>query len=106
VTQTPDVIDASGSPTTLEDSVAKAEDKAKKETFGEAFGGALEKLSTGSAQGPIARNAARVSGPTTIAPASLPIPTGPTPLVDPRVVEAQRQQLAMALQRLNKGRLA
>jgi len=27
------------------------------------------------------------------------------PLVDPRAAEAQRQQLAMAMQRLNSGRL-
>ena len=40
---------------------------------------------------------------------TVPIPITPTPamvpLVDPRAAEAQRQQLAMAMQRLNSGRL-
>jgi hypothetical protein len=40
---------------------------------------------------------------------TVPIPITPTPtmvpLVDPRAAEAQRQQLAMAMQRLNTGRL-
>jgi hypothetical protein len=40
---------------------------------------------------------------------TVPIPVTPTPtmvpLVDPRAAEAQRQQLAMAMQRLNSGRL-
>ena len=46
------------------------------------------------------------------APSRAPVPIAPTPApaqvvptVDPRAAESQRQQLAMALQRLNSGRL-
>jgi hypothetical protein len=34
------------------------------------------------------------------------MPAGVFPTVDPKVADAQRQQLAMALQRLNSRRLA
>lgn len=42
--------------------------------------------------------------PTVAATPASPTPTM-VPMVDPRVVEGQRQQLAMAMQRLNSGRL-
>ena len=38
-------------------------------------------------------------------PAAMPAPAGISPIVDPRVAESQRQQLAMALKRLNSGGL-
>ena len=58
-----------------------------------------------AAKGPVAQNAARASGPTTIAAPSPPTPPGVAPIVDPRMADMQRQQLAMALQRLNSRRL-
>ena len=56
------------------------------------------------AKGPVAQNAARPTGSGVIAMPT-PMPQGIMPTVDPKVVDAQRQQLAMALQRLNSGRL-
>lgn len=58
-----------------------------------------------AAKGPVAQNAARASGPTTITAPSPPTPPGVSPIVDPRMADMQRQQLAMALQRLNSRRL-
>ena len=46
--------------------------------------------------------------PSTPANATAPqvnMPTGPVPIVDPRTADAQRQMLAMAMQRLNSGKL-
>jgi len=47
------------------------------------------------------------TAPAASTPVPIPITPTPTmvPLVDPRAAEAQRQQLAMAMQRLNTGRL-
>jgi muramidase (phage lysozyme) len=56
------------------------------------------------AKGPVAQNAARPTG-SGIINMPQPMPQGVTPTVDPRVADAQRQQLALALQRLNSGRL-
>ena len=73
--------------------------------YGDAAGDALADLGKIYANGPVAKNAARSSGSTTT-PAATPLtPQGPFPMVDPKVAEAQRQQLAMALQRLNSGKL-
>ena len=63
--------------------------------LGDAFG----------AKGPAAMNASRPSGPSTIPMPQLPIPQGPVPMVDPRAIENQRQMLALAMQRLNSGKL-
>ena len=57
------------------------------------------------AKGPVAQNAAKAPIAANVPMASLPVPQGPVPMVDPRVADAQRQQLAVALQRLNSGRL-
>lgn len=70
--------------------------------------GAEDVLSTFAdlaAKGPVAQNAARPSGPTMLAPPTPPAPQVVSPIVDPRIADAQRQQLAMALQRLNSRRL-
>ena len=71
------------------------------------FGGFGDMLSgLGTALGGAGAKATGSSGP-----ANLPIPVvhpppGVFPTVDPKIVEAQRQQLAAAMQRLNSGRLA
>ena len=69
--------------------------------FGEALsamaGGMYGGKGGGASQGP--------SGPTTVPMAQLPRPSGPISMVDPKMAEMQRQQLAMALQRLNSGKL-
>ena len=48
---------------------------------------------------------ASAASSTTVPMANLPTPPGVQPLTDPRVAAAQRQQLAMAMQRLNSGKL-
>ncbi len=75
--------------------------KSKGEAIGDIFSGFGDLM----AKGPVAQNAARPSGPANLPLMTLPIPQGPVPTVDPRLVEAQRQQLAAAMQRLNSGRL-
>jgi hypothetical protein len=66
---------------------------------------AIKGLGQATAATGLARN------PTATAPIS-PVPVAPTPppaqvvpMVDPRVADNQRQQLALAMQRLNSGRL-
>ena len=80
-------------------------DKKKKTTeekIGDAAGEGLENVGKAYAAG--AKNAG-ASGPANIPVPSLPTPPGIAPLVDPKMAEAQRQQLAYAMQRLNSGRL-
>jgi len=67
---------------------------------GDAFAGIGEMFAK-SAQG----SRALPSTPANATMASLPQPSGPFPMVDPKQAEMQRQQLAMALQRLNSGKL-
>jgi hypothetical protein len=88
-------------PTEVASTLGKSIGEKARDATSDAFGD-LGKL---LAEGPVAKNAARPSGP-----ANLPVPTNPTPAgvfptVDPKVAEIQRQQLAMALQRLNSGKL-
>src|SRR4029077_10880997 len=40
-----------------------------------------------------------------VTPPIAPTPAGVVPIIDPRAAENQRQQLAMAMQRLNSGKL-
>ena len=68
-------------------------------------GDAFEDLGKIFAQGPVAQNAARPSSPANAPTAALPTPPGVQPIADPRQAEMQRQQLALAMQRLNSGRL-
>jgi hypothetical protein len=75
--------------------------KSKGEAIGDIFSGIGDIM----AKGPVAQNAARPSSPANLPLASLPMPQGPVPMVDPRLADAQRQQLAAAMQRLNSGRL-
>jgi hypothetical protein len=70
------------------------------EGLGEAISG-LGQAVTGASKDPYATASARATPP---APPAMPAPAM-VPLVDPRAAESQRQQLAMAMQRLNSGRL-
>jgi len=70
------------------------------EGLGEAIS-SLGQAVTGSGKGLYDTAPARAA---TVAPPVAPTP-GVVPLVDPRIAENQRQQLAMAMQRLNSGRL-
>lgn len=69
--------------------------------MGDIFGGLADVF----AKGPVAQNAATKSGPANLPLPQLPTPSAPVPIVDPRAADAQRQQLAAAMQRLNSGRL-
>jgi hypothetical protein len=70
--------------------------------LGEAISGLGQAVAgTGLARDPYATTTARA--PVPLAP--LPPPPTVAPMVDPRVAENQRQQLALAMQRLNSGRL-
>jgi hypothetical protein len=86
------------------DTIAKVENKTKSQDIADAFGDALSKLGAGYAGGPIAQNARTATG-SGLVPMTQTTPTGPIPTSDPRQADAQRQQLAMVLQRLNSGRL-
>jgi hypothetical protein len=97
---------AGGGPPTqgaLADAVAPPEQK--KKDYKEAASEVLGDIGKLYAEGPVARNAARASGPTTVPAAALPMAPGVQSMVDPRMIEMQRNQLAMALQRLNSGKL-
>lgn len=75
--------------------------------FGKAAGGfgeALDKLGTSMGGSASAQNN-RSSGPANLPMASLPPPAPLAPITDPRMADMQRQQLALAMQRLNSGRL-
>ena len=77
-----------------------------KNQFGTGFGEALAGHRTGVRRhGAAGRGTASAPSSTTVPAAQLPTPPGPISMVDPRMVEAQRQKLAMAMQRLNSGKL-
>lgn len=93
-------------PPTLADSKAKVDEETKKKSYGEIFGETLADIGKSMAEGPIAKGATKGS---VSANAALPVPitpAAPSPLFSNQQAEAQRQQLAMMLQRLNAGRLA
>jgi hypothetical protein len=76
-------------------------------TLGKKIGGAAEgvfddfsKLYAAQAKDGYAK-----SSPANLPVQSAPTPTPVSPIMDPRMVDAQRQQLALALQRLNSGKL-
>jgi muramidase (phage lysozyme) len=91
---------------TASDDTGKKDEKKKKRTteekIGDAAGEGLENIGKAYAAG--AKNTLP-SSPATVAPPMLPLPQGPQPMVDPKMVEMQRQQLALAMRRLNSGRL-
>jgi muramidase (phage lysozyme) len=78
---------------------------AAKTDYGKGAGDIFSAMGDLFSKGPVAQNAARPSGPANLPVPILPVPPNPIPTVDPRVAQAQRQQLAMALQRLNSGKL-
>jgi len=102
VDPTPNVGSGSGDYTpTTSPGVDTSTVSASKGGVGDIFSG----LGDIFAKGPVAQNAARPSGPANLPVPILPVPPSVVPTVDPRVAQAQRQQLAMALQRLNSGKL-
>jgi hypothetical protein len=76
-------------------------DKKKKTNWGEAAGEGLENVGKAYAAG--AKNV--TSSPANVAIPMLPVPQAPASMIDPKRAEMQRQQLAIAMQRLNSGKL-
>jgi muramidase (phage lysozyme) len=68
--------------------------------IGDIFGGIADSMSKSAAV-----NNARASSPANLPLPSLPTPLPMMPMIDPKQAEMQRQQLAMAMQRLNSGKL-
>jgi hypothetical protein len=92
-----------GDTTTSDD---KPKDKKKKD-YGDIAGDTVSDIGKLFAEGPVAKNAARASGPATVPLLSTSSAMqGTVPMTDPKIADMQRQQLAMALQRLNSRRLA
>jgi len=89
------------STTTKPDEDKTVKDEKKKTNWGEAAGEGLEAVGKAYAAG--AKNQA--SSPANVPVPSLPIPQPPAAMVDAKRAEMQRQQLAIAMQRLNSGRL-
>lgn len=99
---------ASASTTTPGDDTTTSDEKTKdkkKKDYGDIAGDAVSDIGKLYAEGPVAKNAARASSPANIAAPSTPTAPGPIPMTDARLAEAQRQQLALAMQRLNSRRL-
>lgn len=81
------------------------DDKTKKPAdYRDALGEGLEKLGAGYATAN-KDTVARAPSSTTVPAAALPMAPGPMSMVDPKMIEMQRQQLALAMQRLNSGKL-
>ena len=76
-----------------------------KNQFGTGLGEALQGIGQAFGGGVGAGRGTAAASSTTVPAAQLPTAPGPISMVDPRMVEAQRQQLAMAMQRLNSGKL-
>ena len=79
----------------------KKDKKEKKTNWGEAAGEGLENVGKAFAAG--AKNV--TANPANVPIPMLPMPQGPQPMIDPKRAEMQRQQLAIAMQRLNSGKL-
>ena len=69
------------------------------------FGDELGKLGEGMARSAGGGTASRGQNPYVVGAGQMSQPGAPVPIIDPRMVEAQKQQLAMAMQRLNAGKL-
>ena len=77
-----------------------------KNQFGSNLGEALQGFGQAAyGAGAASKGSGGSASSTTVPMATLPTPPGVQPLTDPRVAAAQRQQLAMAMQRLNSGKL-
>jgi len=79
----------------------KKDKKKKKTNWGEAAGEGLENVGKAFAAG--AKNV--TANPANVPIPALPIPQAPVSMIDPKRAEMQRQQLAIAMQRLNSGKL-
>jgi muramidase (phage lysozyme) len=77
----------------------------KKKDYKEIAGDSISDIGKLYADGPVAKNARTPSGPANVAAAQLPMPSAPQPMIDAKHAEMQRQQLALAMQRLNSGKL-
>ena len=74
--------------------------------FGSGFGEALAGIGQAfGGTGAAGRGAASAPSSTTVPAAQLPTPPSPVAMIDPRMVEMQRQRLAQAMSRLNSGKL-
>ena len=94
--------DATTSPT----EVAAGASTLGKNQFGTGFGEALSGIGQAfGGTGAAGRGGTPVASSTTVPAAQLPTPPTPVAMLDPRMIEAQRQKLAMAMQRLNSGKL-
>jgi muramidase (phage lysozyme) len=89
---------------TSDTGTGKDVEKAKKKDYGDIAGDAFEGLGKMFAAS-ASQNARAPAGSTTVPAAAAPVPPGVQPMVDPRRAEMQRQQLALAMQRLNSGKL-
>jgi muramidase (phage lysozyme) len=77
-----------------------------KNQFGSGFGEALSGIGQAfGGTGAAGRGGTSPASSTTVPAANLPAPPSPVSMIDPRMVEAQRQRLAQAMARLNSGKL-
>jgi len=88
-------------PSAVASTLGKDQFASAKDAAGDIFSG----LGDLFAKGPVAQNAARGSSGSGLIPMPLNTPQGVIPTVDPRQADMQRQQLALAMQRLNSGKL-
>jgi len=75
----------------------------KSKDYGGIIGDTLQQMGVDMLKNANAQNAA-TRAPAAVTP-QVPMPQAPVPTVDPKMAEMQRQKLAMAMQRLNSGRL-
>jgi len=99
VDPTPNV--GSGESDYKSDDGDKKDKKEKKTNWGEAAGEGLENVGKAFAAG--AKNV--TANPANVPIPMLPMPQAPQSMIDPKRAEMQRQQLAIAMQRLNSGKL-
>jgi hypothetical protein len=99
----PDYSTAKSDTAKADDDTDQKKEKTTSQKYGEAAGEGLENVGKAYTAG--AKNVTDASRQMSI-PTPQPMPAGIFPTVDPKVADAQRQQLAMALQRLNSRRLA
>jgi hypothetical protein len=99
--------DTARTTTPSEDAATKDEKKKdkKQKDYQDIAGDTVADLGKTFAEGPVAKNAAKASGPVNIPTVMTSAAQGPIPMMDAKRAEMQRQQLAYAMQRLNSGRL-
>ena len=104
-----EVTSAAAAADTTTSSVSTSSDtepvEKKKKDYREIAGDSIGDLSKLYSDGPVAKNARTPSGPANVPIPSMPTPAAPMPMIDTKHAEMQRQQLALAMQRLNSGKL-